>query len=99
MPTRSAGKRHVRPLRLALHWLLHSSARAAAAAATAAEYAAAGCCRLGALQRPAQRAWGHHEEVTSELHIEPGLFPSEDDVPPPDLTPGDRALIVACGSG
>jgi len=51
MPTRSAGKRHVRPLRLALHWLLHSSARAAAAAATAAEYAAAGCCRLDELMQ------------------------------------------------
>ena len=99
MAPRSTGKRHVWPLRLALHWLLHSSARVAAAVATAAEYAAAGCCRLDELQRAVQREWGQHEEFTSERHIESGLFPWEEDVYRRVLRPGDRVLIVGCGSG
>ena len=70
-----------------------------ARASTVATYAAAGTLTLDALDRHARRDWRDFGLGQTDQDIAAGLFPWEQDFCLPFLKPGDRILVVGCGSG
>ena len=78
---------------------LSGLARALSRASTVATYAAAGTLTLEALQHHAERDWRDFGLGQTDQDIAAGLFPWEQDFCLPFLKPGDRILVVGCGSG
>lgn len=84
-------------LRTAPYILLWGAARALELAGRASMYLAVGTLRLQELQRSIANAW---EEVSRrERYNLSGLLPSESALYARFLKPGDRILVVGCGSG
>ncbi len=87
----------MRGWRQAPYILLRGTARALELAGRASMYLAAGTLRLEDLREAITNAW--EESSCRESHILSGLMPSESALYARFLKPGDRILVVGCGSG
>jgi len=86
-------------LRAGLQACLFGCGRFLDRAATLAFYAAAGTARIENLRRAIQRQWEEAGALESDTSILPGLMGWEQDFYLRFLRPGDRILVVGCGTG
>lgn len=86
-------------LRVGLFAGLYHGGRAFERAATLWFYAAAGTLRLVDLQAAIEREWDDAGASNSDNYIASGLMGWERDLYRRFLKPGDRVLVIGCGTG
>ncbi len=86
-------------LRAAAFSLLALAGRALEGAGALLQYAAAGTLSLGALRTALARRWERFGSTETEAYRDSGLMPWEREFLNAAVKPGDRVLVVGCGTG